>query len=56
MKLGRRAAMLGAAAGLGGCSLFDNIFGDNKTPIEGKREPVLALARGLESSRTTAAP
>src|SRR4051812_26128762 len=48
MSLTRRAALLGLPLGLGGCSLFDSWFGDNKTRLEGTREPVLAARRGLE--------
>lgn len=47
MKFGRRAAML-APLGLGGCSLFDSMLGDSKTPIEGKREPILGSRGGLD--------
>ena len=48
MSLTRRAALLGLPLGLAGCSLFDSWFGDSKVPLEGKREPVLAVRRGLE--------
>src|SRR5208282_4122363 len=44
LRLTRRAALtasLGASLGaLGGCSLWDNWFGDKKTPLPGKREPI----------------
>ena len=48
MKLTRRAALLALPLGLGGCSWFDNMFSDNKPPLPGKREAVLAARRGLE--------
>ncbi len=48
MRLTRRAALLALPLGLGGCSLFDNIFGDNKPKLPGKREDVLAARHGLE--------
>jgi outer membrane protein assembly factor BamB len=49
----RRAALLApfalsAPLALGGCSLWDSWFGENKTPLPGKREPVLTAARGLQ--------
>ncbi len=34
--------------GLAGCGLFDNLFADNKPPLPGKREPVVAERRGLQ--------
>jgi len=44
LRLTRRAALtasLGASLGaLGGCSLWDNWFGEKKTPLPGKREPI----------------
>lgn len=42
----RRAAILAPLA-LGGCSWFDNWFGEKKTPLPGKREPVLGVRRAL---------
>ncbi len=42
----RRAALLAPLA-LGGCSLWDSWFGDNKTPLPGVREPVAGPRRGL---------
>jgi outer membrane protein assembly factor BamB len=42
----RRAAVLAPLA-LGGCSLWDSWFGTTKTPLAGKREPVVASRRGL---------
>lgn len=48
MTLSRRAALLALPLGLGGCSLFDNWFGDTKEPLGGKREPVLGSRGGLE--------
>lgn len=44
--IGRRAALLAPFA-LGGCSLFDDWFGDHKTPLPGKRESVFVDRRGL---------
>lgn len=44
--LPRRAALLAPLA-LGGCSLFDNWFGERKTPLPGKREDIFAAGRGL---------
>lgn len=44
--LSRRAA-LALPLALGGCGLWDNWFGEEKTPIPGKREPVLAAANSL---------
>ncbi len=48
----RRAALLtplalSAPLALGGCSLWDSWFGTQKTPLPGKREPVVAPGRGL---------
>ena len=36
-----------APLALGGCGLWDSWFGDKKTPIPGKREPVQAGSQGL---------
>src|SRR5579872_804282 len=44
--LSRRSALLLPLAA-GGCSLFDNLFGDTKTPLSGTREPVSVATRGL---------
>ena len=49
MRLPRRAALLLPLAAAG-CSVFDNIFSDNKTPLAGKREAVVAARRGLSLS------
>jgi len=46
-RLGRRAALLAPLA-VGGCGLWDKWFGTKKTPLPGKREPVLVGRRGLE--------
>jgi len=46
VKLGRRMALLAPLA-LGGCSLWDDWFGTHKTPLAGKREPVLSGRGGL---------
>jgi len=45
--LSRRAALLLPLAATG-CSLFDDWFGDKKTPLEGKRSGILAAKRGLQ--------
>lgn len=42
----RRAALLAPLA-LGGCGLWDSWFGTHKTPLAGKREPVLTGQGGL---------
>ncbi|GAC1344101.1 MAG: PQQ-like beta-propeller repeat protein [Acetobacteraceae bacterium] len=47
MTLSRRAALLAFPLGLGGCSFIDSILSDTKVPLEGKREPVIAVRRGL---------
>jgi len=49
--LNRRAALLLPLA-LGGCSVFDSIFGDTKDKLPGKREAVVAARRGLEVDAT----
>jgi outer membrane protein assembly factor BamB len=36
-----------APLALGGCGLFDDWFSTKKTPLPGKREPVLAVRQGL---------
>jgi outer membrane protein assembly factor BamB len=49
-KLARRSALLGplaATLALGGCSLFEDWFGDKKTALPGKREAVFVDRRGL---------
>ena len=52
MSVSRRAALLGLPVALpvalGGCSLFDNWFGESKPPLPGTRESVVAARRGLE--------
>ncbi len=45
--LGRRAALLAPLA-LAGCGLWDDWFGTKKTPLPGKREPILAGRQALE--------
>jgi outer membrane protein assembly factor BamB len=45
-KLARRTALLAPFA-VGGCSMFDDWFGDRKTPLPGKREDVIVDRRGL---------
>lgn len=44
--LTRRSALVLPLA-LGGCSLWDKWFGENKKPLPGKREPVLGATHGL---------
>jgi outer membrane protein assembly factor BamB len=46
-RLGRRTALLAPLA-LGGCGLWDDWFGSKKTPLPGKREPILVGRRGLQ--------
>jgi outer membrane protein assembly factor BamB len=48
MTLSRRAALLALPFGLAGCSLFDDLLGDNKKPIAGKREAILGASSGLD--------
>lgn len=50
-KLGRRAALLGATGLLGGCSLFDDWFGESKKPLAGNRISVLAAERDIVPDR-----
>jgi outer membrane protein assembly factor BamB len=45
--LSRRTALLAAPLVLSGCSLFDDWFGEKKTPLPGKREAVFVDRRGL---------
>ena len=44
--MARRAVLLTPLA-LAGCSWFEDLFGDKKTPLPGKRENVFADRRGL---------
>jgi outer membrane protein assembly factor BamB len=46
-RLSRRAVLVLPAV-LGGCSLFDSWFGENKAPLPGKRVAVISPRRGLE--------
>ncbi len=58
MRLSRRAA-LGLPLALGGCSVFDNILGENKPKLSGKRESILGSQGGLavdSSGRTITIP
>jgi outer membrane protein assembly factor BamB len=48
LTLTRRAALLASLATLTGCSLWDDWFGDKKTPLPGKREDILAAEGGLK--------
>ncbi len=50
--LGRRAALL-LPLGTAGCGLFDTWFGDNKKPLPGEREAVLATSRGMQADEDT---
>lgn len=53
--LTRRVALLLPIATLPGCSLWDAWFGtDDKKPLPGKREPVIAVRRGLEADKSAA--
>ncbi|MBV9656406.1 MAG: PQQ-binding-like beta-propeller repeat protein [Acetobacteraceae bacterium] len=45
--LSRRAALL-TPLGAAGCSLLDNWFGENKPPLPGEREAILARRRGMQ--------
>ncbi len=45
----RRAALLGGAGLLGGCSMFDGIFGTAKEKLPGERRAVMAPRRDLEA-------
>ena len=59
MTITRRAAILGLPLAVTGCSLFDNIFNDNKPKLRGKRESVLGASSGLTvdaSTRTVTVP
>jgi len=47
LSFSRRAALL-LPVGLGGCSLFDDWFGEKKTPLPGTRVAVLSAQRGLQ--------
>jgi outer membrane protein assembly factor BamB len=44
----RRAALLGGAGLLVGCSTIDNLFGTQKTKLQGRRESIVAARRQLE--------
>jgi outer membrane protein assembly factor BamB len=46
-RLSRRAALLLPLAAAG-CSWFDDLFGDKKDPLPGKRTGILAAKRGME--------
>lgn len=52
MMLSRRAALLALPFGVAGCSLFDDFLGENKTPLKGKRETILASRGGLDIDAT----
>lgn len=45
-RLSRRAALMLPMA-LGGCAFLDDLFSDSKIPVEGKREAVTSVRRGL---------
>lgn len=55
MKSWRRLA-LAIPLGLMGCSTIDGLFADTKIPLEGKREQVAVVRRGLAIDVTDAAP
>jgi len=42
LRLTRRAALTASLGGLTGCGLWDKWFGENKTPLPGKREAIAA--------------
>jgi outer membrane protein assembly factor BamB len=44
--IGRRMALLAPLA-LGGCGLWDDWFGEHKTPLAGKREPIVGTRGAL---------
>ncbi|KAA2214313.1 outer membrane protein assembly factor BamB family protein [Teichococcus oryzae] len=50
----RRAALLGGAGLLAGCSTIDSLFGTQKTKLPGRRQPVIAARRQLEVDPTAA--
>ncbi len=52
-RLSRRAALLAPMA-LGGCGLFDDWFGTRKTPLPGKREPIIGGRRALQVDEAVA--
>jgi outer membrane protein assembly factor BamB len=52
-RLGRRAALLAPLAALGGCSVFDDLFGATKTPLPGRREGVMIAHQGLQVATET---
>jgi len=54
-RLSRRAALLLPLAATG-CSLFDDWFGDKKTPLPGTRVGILASKRGLEVDNPSGRP
>lgn len=54
-RLSRRAALLLPLAATG-CSLFDDWFGDKKTPLPGKRIGILPVRRGLEVDNPAGRP
>ena len=54
-RLSRRAALT-LPLGLAGCSLFDDWFAEHKTPLPGKREPVLAERKGLQVDDSSTPP
>lgn len=50
-RLSRRLALLAPLALLPGCSVFEGWFGSNKTPLPGKRLPIMAVNRALEVAK-----
>ena len=51
-RLTRRTALIAPLA-LGGCGLWDDWFGTHKTPLPGKREPVVAGRKTLRVDEGT---
>jgi outer membrane protein assembly factor BamB len=54
-RLPRRTALLLPLAA-GGCSLFEDWFGDKKTPLPGSRVGILAAKRGLQVDNPSSRP
>ncbi|WP_246522145.1 outer membrane protein assembly factor BamB family protein [Neoroseomonas terrae] len=53
--ISRRTALLGAAGLLGGCSLFDDIFGERRERFPGERQSVMSIPeRTLEAASSAA--
>lgn len=52
--MGRRGALLGAAALLGGCETFDNIFGERRERFPGERRSILDIPERTLQADTAA--